>query len=105
MARRFSGEIRITIKLDETSPVDAYDCTLSVKGEGHKRVRVLGPVYRAKGTAVDSSEAYDSAAHAALSFAEGEGFPVSEHAATDAAGSGWHIGRDAAHAWPKEDTK
>jgi hypothetical protein len=63
---------------------------------------------------VDSPEAFDDAARAALTFASNgdtgadsaEGPRNSDEAWTDRAafkidGSGWHMGRDAAHAWPE----
>jgi hypothetical protein len=43
--------------------------------------------------AVDSPEAFDDAAHAALSLALAEGWPVAECALTKADGSGWAITR------------
>jgi hypothetical protein len=43
--------------------------------------------------AVDSAEAFDGAAHAALSFASADGWPVDTYAAYDDTISGWLIRR------------
>ena len=47
--------------------------------------------------AVDSSKAYDEAAHAAISFSDGD---VQEHAVMGPSGH-WHIGRSIETKWPK----
>ena len=60
-----------------------------------------------QGVAYDSPQAYDEIAHAALSFAaysderRRKGDWITELAAYDRDGSGWHIGRTPAQAWPR----
>lgn len=50
--------------------------------------------------AVDSSEAFDDAARAALAFASHGDSEWGDTAAYDAEGSGFHVGRSPATAWP-----
>lgn len=96
MARRYSGEVRISVRWDDAT--DHWECRVSVNGEGSCNIRVgRAPADR---QAVDSPMAHDTAAHAALSFASEDWRGLARHAASKADGSGWHIGRDAAHAWP-----
>ena len=54
---------------------------------------------------IDDVREMKSAASAALSFAEDEGWPVSEHAAVTPSGSGWHVGLRPETAWPKEPAR
>jgi len=63
-----------------------YKVTLSSGGR-RKVIYVGAPAYLSH--AVDSPKAYDEAAHAALSFADHEGFDMQP----DTTSSGWHISR------------
>lgn len=73
MATRYCGEVKINIKLVETTliPSEMYKCSLSVKGKSRGVEYVGVPAYLTH--AIDSPKAYDDAAHAAISFALDEG--------------------------------
>jgi hypothetical protein len=69
MATRYSGSLKLSITLDTT---DTYSVTLS--GDGYRcRLRGIGlaPATAAR-VALDSAEAYDAIARAAISFAAHE---------------------------------
>lgn len=89
MAIRRSGGLTIRIALQgaDGREGDRYRCSLS-DGQNRQVIFVLPP--RALTKALDSSEAYDEAAHAAISVAD----PGLQWAAEgDAAGEGWKITR------------
>jgi hypothetical protein len=69
MAKRTSGNVTVRLTFDGTR--DAYVCSVAVEGEKAKRVIVGYPAV-CKG-AVDSAESYDSAARAAIAFADATG--------------------------------
>jgi hypothetical protein len=93
-AARFSGDIEISIVYNERER--QYTCRLALPGESVFQV-VAEPAILEH--AVDSPEAFDSAAHAALSFADNERRRVIvEHAALSECG--WHIGRTKEDRWP-----
>ena len=84
------------------------------KGERREKVTVYvgAPCFLEHG--LDACEAFDATASATISFAsepdtdEGEtwdGSTWSDGAAFKADGSGWHIGRSLAQAWPAEKQK
>lgn len=106
-ARRWSGELRIRVRYDDRGVSDRflngrYHCSVSrpaTKGAEVYRVIVGAPAFLTH--AVDSPEAFDAAAHAALSFASDAGFPVETYAATNE--HGWHIGRSEATRWPRKE--
>ena len=103
MAKRYSGSVTISIAYLDSS--NEYRCYLSspvtIARQGY-RVRVGAPA--SLSCAVDSAEAYDAVAHAALSFLADE----SEESVTDGmlgilrcaepSESGWHIARSAVRA-------
>lgn len=94
-AFRYSGSlvIRLTIVDDRTFPhATAYRCSILDAAEGTRYVVTVGaPAHLTH--AVDSPPAFDSAAHAALSF-----LAVDDCSAVDAnhgayADKGWHVSR------------
>jgi hypothetical protein len=108
-AIRYSGKlrIRVTYVSDWTKgPAGEYRCHISPivqrNGNGDEYQPVTIYVGRAAcdGLAVDSPKAFDGAARAALSFAESEGWPVTEYATYDLALTRWHVGRTRDKAWP-----
>lgn len=86
MAMRRSGQVKITCTLNRRS--DSYRCRVKTP-EAQKTVVVRAPASLRQ--AVDSPVAFDQAAHAALSFADDEGFDVASYA--DMGSSGWKISR------------
>jgi hypothetical protein len=121
-ALRYSGEVTIRVTWIDTPGRNNhgghYRCTLSRtinKGtQWEKRVSttqyVGAPAFLERGVGIDSSEAFDDTAHAALSFASNEETAEdddpngwAEHAAYKADGSGWLIARAPAKRWGKEE--
>ena len=104
---RYSGEIRIRVTYLDGSLTTAprYRCFLRGPGDLTATIIVNAPAYLSH--AVDSPEAFDDAAHAALSFAENDDrdWSVHAHAAFKADGTGWHVGRTPSAAWPKVENK
>lgn len=95
MATRYSGDVVVRIHWNDRT--SQYDATVSAPGERPVRIHVgHSPASR---LGVDSPEAYDSAAHAAISFADDEESGIGARAATRPDGSGWHISRTKANAW------
>lgn len=97
MAVRYSGSLRITLVYVDAE--SQYRATLAwTEGPGRSRrktVRVGPP--RVLSRAVDSPQAYDEAAAAAISFANEEDPEIHDLAAwTD---QGLYIGRSAERAW------
>ena len=95
MATRYSGEL--TVRITYRDEAEDYRCVISARGEGVRGRFLLGVyvgVPRLLEHAVDSSEAYDRVAHAALSFAaEGHG-EVERLAGYHGDGTGlWHVTR------------
>lgn len=86
--RRYSGDLKIELSFnDRTDEYRARICP--VRGGGAcETVHVGAPKYLKH--AVDSPQAYDSAAHAAISFARDE---LQERADPNRQGSGWDIRR------------
>jgi hypothetical protein len=117
---RYSGSIRIRVTYLEpwlagtkppagrsTMTHGEYRCFLRA-GEHTVTVHV-GARVRYAGDAVDSPEAFDDAARAAIAFAADEHAEWGDHAATDPDGNvcifrSRHtpFGRSSSHAWPKE---
>lgn len=116
---RYSGEIRIRITYLEPwgagTPAPAgrsthrngeYRCFLNVVGGSNAVYHVGTPDVLS--LAVDAPAAFDAVAHAALSFANEDGWPVEAHAASSIEGevfACWHVGRSRAKAWPSEVNK
>ncbi len=103
--KRYSGEIVIRITYIETyDPNGMYRCFLKGPNGQTETVFVGAPAFLSE--AVDSPEAFDSAAEAAIAFADHEagenGIRWGELAAYDIDGAGSHIGRSPAKAWPQE---
>lgn len=75
MATRYCGSVKIVCWLRTAPHVlhgEQYECVISKKGEGRLATEYVGlPAYLSK--AIDSPEAYDEAARAALAFAVDEG--------------------------------
>ena len=86
MALRYSGTLTIRVLYNDRG---FYNASISRRGRNLWSGTVGEP--RHLRVAVDSPEAYDETAHAALSFADHEGADVSRSA--DHTGSGWHIAR------------
>ena len=112
-AIRYSGRARIRVTyidpvVGDHNPHGKYRCTITAEGTKQRAVVLFGATLEhGSGIGVDSPEAFDSAAHAALSFADdssaeaNEQFDSGTYAATN--DTGWHIGRSPAKAWPKGD--
>jgi hypothetical protein len=96
-ATRYSGDIKISIVYSDEE--QEYACRLEADGERTEYTTVGEP--KILEHAVDSPEALDTAAHAALSFALDDQRDIMDKAAsTD---SGWHVGRTEADRWPVEE--
>jgi hypothetical protein len=107
---RYSGEIRIRVTYLDVAYPDTrarlgngrYRCFLRGPGGMTTTVIVGAPAYLSR--AVDSPEAFDDAAHAAISFAESDDQNTNTHEWANAAAckpeGGWHIGRSPSAAWP-----
>ena len=95
MATRYSGKLRISAVLDDRTGNYRVGVT---DGKHRWRGSVGAPASGfGAGIGYDSPAAYDSVAHAALSFASDEADWVAEQAyMTD---SGWHIGRSENEKW------
>lgn len=65
MAKRYSGDVSMRVTYRDVN--DDYKVTMSSGGKRHTEY-IFGPAQRSKLIAVDSAQAYDEAAHAALSF-------------------------------------
>lgn len=101
MARRYSGQVTVECTYLDSN---VYECRVSTPSETID-VEVGPPAAGyGPGVAYDSPEAYDQVARAALSFADDEepDAGVGDLAAYDVEGSGWHVGRSKADAWPTE---
>ncbi len=100
MAKRYSGRATVTVTYDDRR--GDYKATVAIGKRNVWSGRIGEPASRT--IAVDSPKAYDSTAHAALSFADedtkGE---IGDAASPDLDGRGWHIGRSAATRWPKQE--
>ena len=73
----------------------------SRRGRPLKSVQFVCPqAHLGRGEGLDSLGMMRGSARAALSFAEDEGFPVSDYAAFD--DSGYHVGQTPGTAWPRE---
>jgi hypothetical protein len=94
-ALRYSGALRIRVTY--VDPKAGYRCAIS--GDGIRRTIWVGAP-NCLSHAVDSSEAFDETAHAALSFADDEDSGIGDKAA--ATPEGWHIGRSGPNAWPRK---
>lgn len=120
-AFRYSGAIRIRVTYKDPKPAHVfrdgtprhpngyYVCTLrefetAKEGFGTVKARKIvivgAPAFLPRGQAVDSPEAFDSAARAALAFAYDDDSSWGDHAASD--DSGYHLGRNPEDAWPQE---
>ena len=103
-AIRYSG--KLWIRVTYVKPASEYRCNISPitprNGNGDEYQPVTIYVRRAVCDVlpVDSPKAFDGAARAALSFAEDEGWPVTEYATYNLALTEWHIGRTRDKAWP-----
>ena len=107
---RYSGELRIRITYIDWKQSDVfadgtprnrngqYRCYLNVADGQGKTIYVGAPAHLSH--AVDSPEAFDDTARAALAFADDDGWPVESHAAFDE--TGYFVGRSKETAWPKE---
>ena len=71
--KRYSGNVTVAINYVDSE--NHYKATVSAGGKRGKTVIVNPPRHLTK--AVDSAEAYDNAAKAAVSFAEDDGFDAS----------------------------
>ncbi len=108
-AKRYSGVVTILLtyvdhdpKVPEQFPNGFYRCRLSrgVRREWSTAFIVGAP--RVLSHAVDSSKAYDGAAHAALAFADADNAKWGEAAAYAIDGTTYHVGRSPSAAWPKD---
>lgn len=96
-AVRYSGELVLRVSWKERpGPNGTYTVHISRGGKKLSTQHVGAPASLSH--AVDSSKAYDEAAHAAISFSDED---VQEYAASDEKGQGWHIGRSVTAKWPK----
>lgn len=113
-AVRYSGGVRIRVTwVDVAGLRDGghYRCCLSRGDSGGWTVRttqyVGSNLQHGSGIGIDSPEAFDSAASAALSFASNSETAEDDNpsawwntAAHDAGLTGWHVGRSPKQAWP-----
>lgn len=110
-ARRYSGHLAILVSYLDSRAADtfadgtprhpngSYRCSIRNLTPGiTDRVRVVVGAPACLSSAVDSPEAFDGAASAAVAFADHENGSIGESAAYD--DSGVHVGRDPADAWP-----
>jgi hypothetical protein len=98
MATRYCGFLRIEVVYQDatTTRPDRYRCVIKCLSEDNPidaTVYVGTPRYNK--LALDSAEAIDNAAHAALSFADNDGWPIPEYAEDSACG--WVITRNQTH--------
>ena len=110
-ATRYSGQLRIRVTYQDPRGGQLrgqYRCTvthvptvsLDRRSTPEKTTVYVGEnLQHGSGIGIDSPIMIDEVAHAALSFADDEGFPASELAASKEDGSGWHVGRSAKTAW------
>jgi hypothetical protein len=106
--KRFSGsiEMRITYidpKFGQNAPNGGYRCFLKSSGGAKATIYVVAPPYLSR--AVDSPEAFDDAARAAIVFADDENDGWVAAAAPYIEGTGYHVGRSPSAAWPKESSQ
>jgi len=105
-ALRYSGEIRIRVTYRDSDgetysdgtfrhPNGFYRCILTC---GNERAKIIVGAPAFLSHAVDSSEAYDDVARAAIAFADDESGVWGERASYAADGSDWHVGRTLADA-------
>jgi len=100
--QRYSGELRIRVTYLEPGlgkglgPHGGYRCFVKAPGIS-TTVTVSAPKFLTH--AVDSPEAFDDAARAAIAFAEDNPGGFAELAATNPDGSGFYIARREADAW------
>jgi hypothetical protein len=112
---RYSGEIRIRVTYSAKGHIrnGYYRCHLT--GPGNMTATIVVGVPEFLSHAVDSPEAFDDAARAALAFADhdaDEGRSAGEsrdsrwgdHCAYDGKYSTRHVGRSLATAWPKDES-
>lgn len=101
MATRYSGTAIIRVTYEDRGD---YKASVSDANGNLWRGRIGAPAAGfGPGIAYDSPKAYDSTAHAALSFAdEDTDGDVGNAASSDLDGSGWHIGRSKAARYPTE---
>lgn len=85
---RYSGGL--TIRLKYVDAANRYEAVVSAKGSGERPFKTSIGVPPASTLAVDSPEAFDHAAHAAISFAPSA---LSEYAAMNESGSGYLVKR------------
>ena len=107
MALRYSGDLQIRVTYQDRGDYKASVTTLRGPSRRWSGYVSPAPAGFGRGVAYDSPQAYDEIAHAALSFAAYSdedrrgGDWVTEEAAYDPDGSGWHIGRSRLDAWPQ----
>jgi hypothetical protein len=114
-AIRYSGQIKIRVTYLEpyaagdacppgrsTQPNGEYRCFLRVGG-WKAIIHVNPPAVLSHG--VDSPEAFDEAARAAIAFADHEYGGWNDFCAYAADGSDRHVGRSPSQAWPQEKAK
>lgn len=88
MARRFCGNVTIDLRYRDRG--GGYDCRV-VTPVGTMKIAVSEPAVLTH--AVDSPESYDSAAHAALSFAIDVNHRIADEAALGIVDGKYHITR------------
>lgn len=100
MAKRYSGKAVITVTYEDRGD---YKASVAIGKRNVWSGRIGAPAAGfGRGIAYDSPKAYDSTAHAALSFADDDtDGEINGEAAYDIDGSGWHVGRSAATRYPK----
>lgn len=97
MAMRYSGQVTVSIRFDDRN--DQY--VASVQSPGGRETVHVPWKWSTKG--VDTPEAYDDAARAAISFAERT--KAGDYATYDESGTSAHVGRMKSRAWPRERPK
>jgi hypothetical protein len=103
MATRYSGEAVVRVTWVDTTKTSCphgghYRATVSVRGRNLWSGTICAPQHLTMG--VDSPEAYDDTARAALAFAEDDvGSEVGDHVAFDADLTDRWVGRSPRDAW------
>lgn len=106
MATRYSGEC--TIRMSYRDQYSDYRCVVRWP-DGRRVVYVGEKLQHGSGIGVDHPQMYDEVASAALFFTmagdeDHDEDPVPDlPGASNVDGSGWHVGRKLADAWPREE--
>jgi len=96
MAKRYSGEVEVSIIWNDNE--EQYAAKVTAPGPRDQFVMVGAPAVLE--VAVDSPEGYDSAARAAIAFADNEDEVIGDYAAYTS--EGCYISRSKDSKWPSQ---